>query len=227
QDKEIRPVGGRRSLHVDVRIIAATNKDLGELVSRGLFREDLYYRLEVVPIDVPPLRDRRSDISLLVDHFLRRQNAKCPGHEVSITDDAMNELCSMDWPGNVRELENAIERLGILCDGGRITVEDVRSGRRPGRRPGDALPSLADEGFDLAQAVEDFENRLIEEALRRTKGNKQAAARMLGVKRTTLASKLRRRGDLDPEIDEPEDDEGDLGGGGTEPGPGLGRPTLQ
>ena len=154
QDKEIRPVGGRRTQQVDVRVIAATNKDLGDLVARGLFREDLYYRLEVVPIDVPPLRERRTDIALLVEHFLQRQNAKRPAQRISITDEAMTELCSMDWPGNVRELENAIERLGILCEGGRITVEDVRSGRRPGRRTEDDLPSLADEGFDLAQAVE-------------------------------------------------------------------------
>lgn len=224
QDKEIRPVGGRRSLHVDVRVIAATNKDLGELVTRGLFREDLYYRLEVVPIEIPPLRDRRTDIPLLVNHFLRRQNLKRPGAEVAIADDAMDELCSMDWAGNVRELENTIERLGILCEGARVTLDDVRSGRRTARRHEGSLPFLADEGFDLAQAVENFENRLIEEALRRTKGNKQAAARMLGVKRTTLASKLRRRGDLDLEMDEPEDDEGE-GGGGT--GSGRGRPTLQ
>jgi len=226
QDKEIRPVGGRRPLHVDVRVIAATNKDLGALVTKGQFREDLYYRLEVVPIDVPPLRERRSDIRLLVDHFLRRQNAKRPGHEVAIYEDAMTQLCAMDWPGNVRELENTIERLGILCEGGLITPEDVRSGRRTVRRSEDALPSLADEGFDLAQAVEDFETRLIEEALRRTRGNKQAAARMLGVKRTTLTSKLRRRGEIDTESDEGLDDEDE---GGDEPGatPGRGRRALQ
>ena len=225
QDREIRPVGSRRTIHVDVRVTAATNKDLGALVARGQFREDLYYRLEVIPIDLPPLRERTSDIPLLIAHFLGRQNAKRPGQEVTISEDAMVEMCERDWPGNVRELENTIERLVILCENRVVRAPDVKSGGRAQTRA-QALPALTDEGFDLAQAVEEFEGRLIEEALRRTRGNKQAAARMLGVKRTTLNSKLRRRGDVDPDVEESDEDDGESNSGAVG-GRGPGRPTLQ
>jgi len=194
QDKEVRPVGADRSMHVDVRVVAATNKDLGMQVSKGLFREDLYYRLEVIPISLPPLRERRSDVPLLVRHFLDRHNQKRNGARVSITEEAMVHLWEYDWPGNVRELENLIERLVILSEDGVVRTENLPSNIRSfiseKKIP---RPVLTDEGLDLTNAVEEFENRLIEEALRRTKGNKQAAARLLGLKRTTLVAKLRRR----------------------------------
>lgn len=194
QDREIRPVGADRSSLVDVRVIAATNKDLSMQVERGLFREDLYYRLEVIPINLPPLRERRSDIPLLVRHFLDRHNKKRPDVEVTITEEAMVHLWEYDWPGNVRELENLLERLVILSEDGVIRVENlpasVRSFISEKKIP---KPVMSEEGLDLTNAVEEFENRLIDEALRRTKGNKQAAARLLGLKRTTLVAKLRRR----------------------------------
>ncbi len=194
QDGEIRPVGADRTMKVDVRVIAATNKDLQHEVERSAFREDLFYRLQVIPIIMPPLRERRSDIPLLVEHFLEKHNRKKPERPVQITEDAMVHLWEYDWPGNVRELENLLERMVILTEDAAIRVEtlpsNIRSFISEKRIP---KPSLTASGLDLNSAVEEFENRLIEEALRRTKGNKQAAARLLGLKRTTLVAKLRRR----------------------------------
>lgn len=194
QEREIRPVGADRTIKVDVRVIAATNRDLATEVEKGRFREDLFYRLQVIPIVIPPLRERRSDIPLLVQHFLEKHNAQRPSQPTRIADDAMVHLWEYDWPGNVRELENLIERMVVLSDDGAIRVEslppNIRSFISDKKIP---RPTLTDEGIDLNQAVEEFEYRLIDEALRRTKGNKQAAARLLGLKRTTLVAKLRRK----------------------------------
>lgn len=194
QEREIRPVGSDRTVKVDVRVIAASNRDLAMEVEKGHFREDLFYRLQVIPIQLPPLRERRSDIPILVQHFLDKYNAKQLGPKVRIGDDAMVHLWEYDWPGNVRELENLIERMVILSDDGVIRVQNlppnIRSFISEKKIP---RPTLTEEGIDLNQAVEEFEYRLIDEALRRTKGNKQAAARLLGLKRTTLVAKLRRK----------------------------------
>ncbi len=196
QDKEVRPVGSDRSQRVDVRVIAATNKDLGEQVRRGLFREDLFYRLQVIPIALPPLRERRSDVPLLVEHFLARHNAGRT-RPIAIAEEALVHLWEYDWPGNVRELENVIERAVVLCDGSRIGTDDlppnVRAFLSEKRLP---RPVLGADGIDLNRVVEEFEGRLIAEALERTRGNKQAAARLLGLKRTTLVAKLRKVRDL-------------------------------
>jgi len=205
QDREVRPVGADRVMKVDVRVIAASNKELAAEVEAGNFREDLFYRLQVIPIVMPPLRERRSDIPLLVRHFLEKHNRKRPGRPAEIAEEAMVHLWEYDWPGNVRELENLLERLVILSEDGRIDVDhlppSVRSFISEKKIP---RPTLGEEGLDLNSAVEEFENRLIEEALRRTKGNKQAAARLLGLKRTTLVAKLRRRKGLPPEEAEDE-----------------------
>jgi transcriptional regulator with PAS, ATPase and Fis domain len=194
QEREIRPVGADRTIKVDVRVIAATNRELGSEVEKGRFREDLFYRLQVIPILVPPLRERRSDIPLLVQHFLDKHNQQRPEAQTRVSDEAMVHLWEYDWPGNVRELENLIERMVVLSDDGMIRVEslppNIRSFISDKKIP---RPTLTEEGIDLNQAVEEFEYRLIDEALRRTKGNKQAAARLLGLKRTTLVAKLRRK----------------------------------
>jgi len=194
QEREIRPVGADRTIKVDVRVIAASNRDLASEVEKGRFREDLFYRLQVIPIVVPPLRERRSDIPVLVQHFLEKHNQQRSGQPCRIADDAMVHLWEYDWPGNVRELENLIERMVILNDDGVIRIEslppNIRSFISDKKIP---RPTLTEEGIDLNQAVEEFEYRLIDEALRRTKGNKQAAARLLGLKRTTLVAKLRRK----------------------------------
>jgi transcriptional regulator with PAS, ATPase and Fis domain len=205
QDREVRPVGADRSFRVDVRVIAASNKDLAAEVESGRFREDLFYRLQVIPIVMPPLRERRSDIPLLVHFFLEKHNRKRPGPPARLVEEAMVHLWEYDWPGNVRELENLLERLVILSEDGHIAVENLPAGIRSfiseKKIP---RPTLGEEGLDLNTAVEEFENRLIEEALRRTKGNKQAAARLLGLKRTTLVAKLRRRKGADVADDEPD-----------------------
>jgi transcriptional regulator with PAS, ATPase and Fis domain len=194
QEKEIRPVGSDRTSKVDVRVIAASNRDLASEVEKGRFREDLFYRLQVIPILLPPLRERRSDIPVLVQHFLDKYNAKHEARRCQVADDAMVHLWEYDWPGNVRELENLVERMVVLSDDGFIRVDslppNIRSFISEKKIP---RPTLTEEGIDLNRAVEEFEYRLIDEALRRTKGNKQAAARLLGLKRTTLVAKLRRK----------------------------------
>jgi len=202
QEREVRPVGSERMIHIDVRVIAASNRDLATEVQKGRFREDLFYRLQVIPIVVPPLRERRSDIPGLVNHFLEKHNQQRPSQPAHISADAMVHLWEYDWPGNVRELENLIERMVILCDEGEINVDalppNIRSFISDKKIP---RPQLTDEGINLNQAVEEFEQRLIDEALRRTNGNKQAAARLLGLKRTTLVAKLRRK-DTQSDADE-------------------------
>ncbi len=194
QEREMRPVGADRTVKVDVRVIAASNRDLAVEVEKGRFREDLFYRLQVIPILLPPLRERRSDIPILVQHFLDKYNAKHESRACKIADDAMVHLWEYDWPGNVRELENLVERMVVLSDDGVIRVDslpaNIRSFISEKKIP---RPTLTEEGIDLNRAVEEFEYRLIDEALRRTKGNKQAAARLLGLKRTTLVAKLRRK----------------------------------
>jgi len=193
QEREVRPVGADKPFHVDVRVVAATNKDLAAEVKAGRFRADLYYRLQVVPVTLPPLRERRSDIPLLIEFFLGRHNANRP-FPISISEEAMVLLWEYDWHGNIRELENVIERLVVLSDSPVIRPDvlppHVRSFLSEKKIP---APTLGEDGMDLNAAVEEFENRMIDEALRRTNGNKQAAARLLGLKRTTLVAKLRRK----------------------------------
>jgi transcriptional regulator with PAS, ATPase and Fis domain len=199
QDGDVRPLGAEKATRVDVRVIAATNKDLEREVSRGTFREDLYYRLQVVPVVVPPLRERRSDIPFLVAHFLEKLNRARTEHPARITDEAMALLLEYDWPGNVRELEHQLERVVILDEGSVIDVEHLPpsiSSFAVRKKAPD--PTLSVLGVDLKRAVAEFEVGLIEQALRRTRGNKQAAARLLGLKRTTLVAKMQRR-EMPPE----------------------------
>jgi len=194
QEREFRPVGGDRTVKTDVRVIAASNKELFDEVSKGRFREDLFYRLQVIPIRLPPLRDRRSDIPLLLEHFLEKMNSRRPQGPVRLSEAAQVQMWEYDWPGNVRELENVIEQLVVLADGDTIDGENLPPSIRrfvAGKR--NPAPSLTDAGFDFNRAVEAFENQLIHEALQKSNGNKQAAARLLGLKRTTLVAKLRRR----------------------------------
>ncbi len=193
QDREVRPVGADHARQVDVRVVAATHGDLAAAVARGAFREDLYYRLHVVPVTLPPLRERRSDIPRLVNHFLAECARRRPDGPRRFASDAMVALMEYEWPGNVRELANLVERLSVLAEGPMIRADDLPAELRvlisPGRIP---RPVLPEAGLDLNAAVVGFEHALIGQALRRTRGNKQAAARLLGVGRTTLIAKLRR-----------------------------------
>jgi transcriptional regulator with PAS, ATPase and Fis domain len=195
QDGEVRPVGTDHPVPIQLRVIAATNKELAHQVEKGSFREDLFFRLQVIPIHLPPLRARRSDIPLLVNHFLEKANRK-HGLSVTISREAMIYLWEYDWPGNIRELENLIERMVILSDNGVTDWMDlppnIRSFVSDKKSP---QPTLGNEQIDLREATEQLQVRLMEEALRLTNGNKSAAAKMLGLKRTTLVAKLRKRSD--------------------------------
>ena len=194
QEREIRPVGSDQAIPIDVRVIAATNKDLGKEVREGRFRGDLYYRLHVIPIHVPPLRERRSDIPILVEHFLARLAVTHGVARKRMSESAVVRLWEYDWPGNVRELENLLERTVILSESDEIELDELPPALRSiGGIRNLPEPTVSEQGLDFNRVVEAFEDRLIGEALRRTHGNKQAAAKLLGLKRTTLVAKLRRR----------------------------------
>jgi len=200
QEREFTPLGDTSPRRVDVRIIAATNIDLKEAVKQGTFREDLYYRLSVVPIELPPLRDRREDILLLAQHFIRKYNEE-NGRQVSeqINPEVLALLESYSWPGNVRELENAIERAVVIAPGLEITRECLRTEvsdpqvARASLREGSSGTSSLDigRGINFYDEVRRFEIDLIRQALERTGGHQSRAARLLGMNATTLNSKIK------------------------------------
>jgi two-component system response regulator HydG len=184
QEKEIRPVGSSRRVRIDVRIIAATNRDLETAVAEGSFRKDLFFRLNVVSIKLPPLRERAVDIPLLVDHFLEKYNR--PGQTAkSFSDDAMSMLMNYDWPGNVRELENSIERAVALSSGPVMTVNDLPSSMR---QPNAAAPAGP---VATIRPIADLERDAIMNALTQLHGDKLLAAKLLGIGKTTLYRKLK------------------------------------
>ena len=203
QNKEFEPVGSARSQKVDVRIIAATNKNLEDQVASKDFREDLYYRLSVIPITIPPLRERCEDIPLLVNHFQAQFNRDRRRLVKGFSREALEMLCAYDWPGNVRELENLVERMVTMKESGMITVDDLPEKYllAQGVTPKTVTPAvtvqqeqeLPAEGICLNSAVEAFENRLIIQALQRSGGNKKEAAALLNLKRTTLIEKLKKK----------------------------------
>jgi len=193
QTYEYSPVGDSRTHKADVRIVAATNVNLEEAVAAGTFREDLYYRLNVIHVHLPPLRERPEDIEALTDYFLDVSARRSGRAGTTISQAAMELLRGWSWPGNVRELENTIERAVILSAGGTIEPRDLPAricGLGGERRAG---ASLQDGGTDLRAAVEAFENNLIRQALEKTNWNKNQAARLLGLNRTTLVEMLKRK----------------------------------
>jgi len=194
QEREFERVGDPRTVKVDVRVVAATNADLPRMVKDGSFREDLFYRLNVVHVELPPLRERPEDIPLLVARFIGKLQPPVDGKEpVVVSQDAMRRLMAYEWPGNVRQLENAIERALALGGGRRrIEVDDLPADLRGELTPTLAATHLAETGVDLPKLIADIERRLIDQALARTDGNRGAAARLLGLKRTTLVEKLKR-----------------------------------
>jgi two-component system, NtrC family, response regulator AtoC len=196
QERAFERVGESHTTKVDVRIIAATNSDLARMVADGQFREDLFYRLNVIPVQLPPLRERKEDIPLLVHHFLDKFCAEAARSVITVSQDAMRRLMAYSWPGNVRQLENAIER-GVAISAGRpqIDVADLPVEIQQAQEP--ALPStvlLPENGLDLDAFIAHVERELIERSLERTGGNKGRAARLLNLKRTTLVEKLKRFG---------------------------------
>jgi len=193
QDQQVRRVGSSKFVPVDVRILAASNRDVQALIEAGTFREDLYYRLSVVTIQLPTLVERREDIPLLVQHFLKISNAKNK-KDIRITAPAVQLLGNMSWPGNVRELENFIERLSIFCASGEIAVGDVEREASTKRRG--ATTSVPPNG---GTTLQDVEREHILRVLQEAQGNKSRAARALGIERKTLYEKARRMGiDLQP-----------------------------
>lgn len=198
QERSFERVGGTKTIRTDVRIITATNQDLEQLVDDGKFRKDLFYRLHVIPITMPPLRDREPDIPLLVDHFLTIFNAS-KGTAIRGTEPAaMDYLLRYGWPGNIRELQNLVERVIILKKSGMITVADLPEKILQSRSLPSAVSDAAFEftagGVDLVEAIERYENRLIREALRQANGVTSRAAQLLRLNRTTLVEKLKRKG---------------------------------
>jgi two-component system response regulator HydG len=183
QEKEIERVGGERTIKVDVRIISATNRDLTEAVAKGTFREDLYYRLHIVPLRIPPLRDRHGDIELLVRHFIRAISKETGKRITGISNEALHLLQAYPWPGNVRELENAIERAIVLCDGEELAVGEFPMGETPGAG-----------ATSLDGVLAETERRLIQEALERAGGVKTRTAELLGIKTSALYYKLEKYG---------------------------------
>ncbi|MBD3369287.1 response regulator [Candidatus Fermentibacteria bacterium] len=193
QEGEFSPVGSNEVVKVDVRLIAATNMNLEKIVSEGSFREDLYYRLNVIDINVPPLRYRREDIIPLAEHYLRRFSSGTESGIMSLAPDAVSALMSYDWPGNVRELQNTIERAAVLADGDVIYSNNLPS-RMLSKTSDSTLPQTEDLVVDLPKAIEALERYYIHQALQSSQGSKAAAARKLGLKRTTLLAKMKRLG---------------------------------
>lgn len=195
QSREFERVGDSHTIKVDVRVIAATNSDLKQMVADGTFREDLFYRLNVIPVHVPALRDRRADVPVLAQHFLDRLSRDTPARgRVSIAQDAQRALMGFAWPGNVRQLENVMERAFALSPGrAQIEVDDLPDELRTGSvaTSADAV-AMGDDGIDFDRLVGDFERELIRRALEKSGGNKRMASDLLHIKRTTLIEKLKR-----------------------------------
>src|SRR6266436_788466 len=184
QEREFERLGSNKTQHIDVRLVAATNVDLRAALEQGTFREDLYYRLNVVPMNIPPLRARKEDIPFLVEHFVKKFGGE-------ISEAAMERLLGYHWPGNVRELENVIERSILLAKGPRVEADDVKIEMGVGRaRPAFTADGFLPEGMTLDQ----YEQSIIREALKRANGNKSQAARLLGLTRNALRYRLAQMG---------------------------------
>ncbi len=194
QEGEFERVGGTQTIRVNVRIIAATNRDLREAIAKGQFREDFYYRLNVFSLHVPPLRERKDDIPALVDHFLRKFSLELNKPVYEVDDEIMGIFMRYPWPGNVRELENVIERAVVLAETDRITVEELPPEllSRATAEPPPVLP--IPESTSLSDYTDRLERELIEGALKRFRWNKTKAAEHLGLKRTTLQYKIKKYG---------------------------------
>jgi transcriptional regulator with GAF, ATPase, and Fis domain len=199
QERKVDPVGSARSIDVDVRVVAATNKDLAEEVKAGRFREDLFYRLQVVPVSLPPLRERGGDVQVLAEYFLARQCEEAGKTNLAFSPDALDKMSTYRWPGNVRELENVVERLAILCEGDLIEASQLpeyvieESSSLASMQPSLADLVLPETGVNFNALVDSYESKLITSALAQTGGNKKAAAKLLGLNRTTLVEKIKKK----------------------------------
>jgi len=194
QEQKFERVGGMKTIHVDVRIIAATNKNLTIAINKGRFREDLYYRLNVIPIKVPSLKQRKSDIPLLIDFFMKKFQKGKTKSITGFSPEAMDCVLEYDWPGNVRELENMIKRLIILCDNQTVIFDDLPEHIQQNSTSIQQFEeNIVEEALTLDEAVKDYEKRLILEALEKSNWVKTKAAKILNIKRTTLVEKIKKR----------------------------------
>jgi two-component system response regulator AtoC len=198
QEKKVEPVGSTKSIKVDVKIIAATHKDLKEEVKAGRFREDLYYRLQVIPFNIPALRERDGDILCLAKYFTKKFCSQFGFDQLTLSPCFLSAVNSYSWPGNVRELENLIERLVVMAESDTLTAEVL-----PDYITGNSSKSIGtpteiieipEDGLDFNDLVNKYENHLITLALRHTQGNKKAAAKILKLNRTTLVEKIKKKG---------------------------------
>lgn len=196
QERSFEPVGSTKTVQINVRVIAATNQNLEDAVAHGKFREDLFYRLNVIPIVIPALRERRSDIPLLAGHFLTHFNRNKSRQLTGFSVEAMDALTAYNWPGNIRELENLIERLAILKGHGQVEINDLPAKYRAQNSVAAAVEvmNLPDDGIDFNTAVDRFENQLILQALDKTGWNRNQAALLLKLNRTTLVEKMKKKG---------------------------------
>jgi two-component system response regulator AtoC len=191
QEREFERVGGSVTVKVDTRVISATNKHLPTEIEEGRFREDLYYRLNVISIHLPPLRERGDDVKLLVEYFLHKHRYTPSSEPARISSSAMQSLLEYDWPGNVRELENVVERAVILAQGAVITEHHIDFSRGSLRQV-ISIPQQLREGKKLEQLLQDVERQAIAEALTQTDGNREAAATMLGISESDLSKRISR-----------------------------------
>lgn len=201
QEKVVEPVGGLKPKSVNVRVLAATNVNLRTKVKEGKFREDLFYRLQVVPIELPPLRERTNDLEVLLGYFSEKFAKIIGRRALRYSAEALEALSLYNWPGNIRELENLVQRLSILVDGDIVELSDlpINSSYQNNQNENSIsgiIPVLPENGVDFNSIVEEFENQLIVQALDRTKGNKKAAAELLNLNRTTLVEKIKKKGIL-------------------------------
>ncbi len=194
QEQKFERVGGAKTIHVDIRVIAATNKNLTVAINKGKFREDLYYRLNVIPIKAPSLKQRRSDIPLLVDFFIKKFQKGNKRRITGFCPESMESLIEYDWPGNVRELENVVKRLTILSDNEIVNLEDLPEHiRQNSESMESAEEDIFEEGLTLDEAVKDYEKKIILDALEKSNWVKTKAAKLLNIKRTTLVEKIKKQ----------------------------------
>jgi two-component system response regulator AtoC len=199
QDGEIRRVGEAKAIQIDVRIVAATVKDLLKEVNEGRFRDDLFYRLNVVPLHIPPLRERREDIPLLVTHFIKKHGQSLGKDIAKIDPKALEVLINYKWFGNVRELENTIERAMVLADGDSIEVQNLPHDIQNFEERVEAT-SLSEEEYSIKRASKAMETTLIKRALKKTKGNHTHAARLLEISHRALLYKIKEYGIIESEL---------------------------
>lgn len=189
QERELERLGSNKTKHIDVRVVAATNVDLRQALENGTFREDLYYRLNVLPINIPPLRQRKEDIPFLASHFVRKVSEDL-GRPCGLSQSGIDRLMEWEWPGNVRELENVIERSIVLCSGDELRAADIRIDTTRQKAEQQAVSGFLPAGMNLDQ----YEQSIIREALQRAAGNKSQAARLLGITRNALRYRLSQMG---------------------------------